>query len=237
MSYVYQTLPDGTVQTQNGDGSWTTPWASAAEIALFEKQTVQWRALVEAAAAKYGLPPSMVFSILAIIYSESGGNANSGPSFDNGVGLMAITSSSLKAKPGGGFYTADELKDPELNIDIGVGKMIAPEFKIMGQDLPQIASGFNGGYGAGGAHHSSEGPWGWREYKIPSTGAYPYISKVVRINNYAVQSLGSSSTVPPTGAPPTDDTGGSDSGDTGTSPLLIAFGIGLAIFVGVRLAR
>jgi hypothetical protein len=234
MSYIYQTLADGTVQTQGGDGSWTTPWPSAAEIGLFEKQTAQWRGLVESAAAKYGLPPELVYGILAIIYGESGGNASSGPSFDNGVGLMAITHSSLKAKPGGGFYTADELKNPELNIDIGVGKMIAPEFKIMGLDLPQIASGFNGGYGSGGAHHSSQAPWGWREYKIPSTGAFPYISKVVRINNYAVQSLSGTSTVPPSGAPPADDAG---SDTESSSPLLIALGIGIAIFVGARLAR
>jgi len=244
MSYVYQTLPDGTVQTQQGD-QWTTPWPNAAEIALFDKQTAQWLTLVEAAAAKYGLPLQLVFGILAIIYGESGGNANAGPSFDNGVGLMAITHSSLKAKPGGGFYTADELKDPALNIDIGVGKMIAPEYAVMGLDLPQIASGFNGGFSkTTGANHSSSAPWGWREYKIPATGAYPYISKVVRINNYAIQSLGGQAAVPPSGDVPGGDVPGGDLPDTSdssssdsSSPLLLALGIGVAIFIGVRLAR
>jgi len=204
MAIVYQTLTDGTVQTQNGDGSWSTPMASAAEAALFSAHVAPWQPLVTASVAKYGLPEVLIPGILAIIHSESGGNANSGPSFDNGVGLMAITSNILKAKPGGGLYTADELKDPELNIDIGVGKMVAPEYGVMGLDLPQIASGFNGGYDHNGAHHSVIAPWGWREYQIPSTGAFPYISKVVRMNNYAISTLG------PTSPPPPDDSSGSD---------------------------
>lgn len=187
MSITYQTLADGTVQTLAADGSWSTPWPSEAEIALYEKQVDQWTPLVEEAASRYDLPEQIVPAILAIIYSESGGKAEIGPSFDGGVGLMAITAEVLKRKPGGGHYTSDELKDAALNIDIGVGKMIAPEYEIMGLDLPQIASGFNGGFGKGGAHRSGAAPWGWREYKIPATGAYPYISKVVRLNNYIVQ--------------------------------------------------
>lgn len=211
MPIIYQTLDDGTVQTQDpATGAWTTPWPSAAEQALFDKQTTQWFGLVSDAVARYSLPPVLVFAILAIIYSESnGGVPDIGPSFDGGVGLMAITSSDLKKKPGGGFYTADELKDPYLNADIGIGKVIAPEYAIMGLDLPQIASGFNGGYcrsigpkcAALGAHPSSEGPWGWSEYKIPATGAHPYISKVVRMNNYAIQTLAGQTPVSPGGPP------------------------------------
>lgn len=181
---TYRTLDDGTVETAQPDGTWVTPWPSDAEISLFEKQTIQWLPLVESAAATYGLPFALVPGILAIIYAESGGRADIGPSFDGGVGLMAITAASLKTG-----HTDQELKDPALNIDIGVGKMIAKEYAIMGLDLPQIASGYNGGFGPGGAHHSSAAPWGWVEYKIPATGAYPYISKVVRINNYAVASI------------------------------------------------
>ncbi len=219
MAITYQVLEDGTVQTQNADGSWTTPMASAAEAAKFDAHVAQWLPLVAEAVSRYGLPATIVFLVLAIIYSESGGDANSGPSFDNGVGLMAITSQSLKAKPGGGYYTADELKDPALNIDIGVGKMIAPEYAIMGDDPPQIASGFNGGYGTGGAHHNASAPWGWQEYKIPSTGAYPYISKVVRMNNYAIASLGS--TPPVSGDVP----GGADQAGVGVFvAVLIALG-------------
>jgi|GEM_PF-5759786 len=227
MTYHYQTLSDGTVQIWNGN-AWETPWPSDAEIALFEKQTKQWLGMVSDAVARYGLPPVLTYLVLAIIYSESAGNPNSGPSFDNGVGLMAITSQSLKKKPGGGYYTADELKDPQLNIDIGVGQMIAPEYAVMGDDPPQIASGFNGGFSkTTGANKSNEAPWGWREYKIPSTGAYPYISKVVRINNYAVATLGGQ--IP--SAPP--DT----SGDVpnGASSVGTAFALGAFALLGFAL--
>ncbi len=234
MAFQYQTLSDGTVQVWNG-AAWETPWPSNAEIALFNKLTTQWYGMVSDAVARYGLPPVITYLVLAIIYSESnGGDPNIGPTFDGGVGLMAITSSDLKKKPGGGYYTADELKDPSLNIDIGVGKVIAPEFAIMGDDRPQIASGFNGGYckaigpkcPALGAHPSSSSPWGWKEYVIPKTGAQPYISKVIRINNYAISTLGGQ--VPPT--PP-----GEGSVEGGASNVGTAFALGSLALLGFAL--
>ena len=199
MSTVYQTLDDGTVQVPDGQGGWSTPWPSDAEIALFNKKIPQWQSLVEAEIERYNedpanavkLPSQLGYVILAIMYGE--GADPDAVSFDNGIGLMQITDSSLKKRPaeeGGGLYSNEELKDPELNVRIAVEKMIGKEYATMGLDLPQIASGFNGGFVPGrGANRSSEGPWGWREYKIPSTGAHPYISKVVRINNYAIQTL------------------------------------------------
>lgn len=204
MSITYQTLGDGTVQELDASGQWVTRMPSAAEMALFDKQTTQWFGLVSDAVARYGLPPVLVFAILAIIYSESnGGVADIGPSFDGGVGLMAITAPGLKKKPGGGVYSSNELKDPYLNVDIGVGKVIAPDYAQVGLDLPQLASMFNAGSPGHGAWPSSSAPWGWREYKIPSTGAYPYISKVVRMNNYAIQSLAGQTPVSPDqGGPP-----------------------------------
>lgn len=205
MAFTYQTLTDGTVQTLE-NGAWSTPMATAAEAALFNAHVAQWQPLVTASVAQYGLPEVLIPAILAIIHSESGGRADIGPSFDGGVGLMAITNKSLKAKPSGGLYSSDELKDPALNIDIGVGKVITKAYNQVGLDLPQIASMFNGGSPGHGAWPSTEGPWGWREYKIPSTGAHPYISKVVRMNNYAIATLGPTS-------PPPPDTG--DSSSTG----------------------
>lgn len=235
MAYAYQTLPDGTVQTLAADGTWTTPWPSPAEIKLYDDMVDQWTPLVEDAAARYSLPDTLVPGILGIIYSESGGKAHIGPSFDGGVGLMAITAEVLKRKPGGGHYTSDELKDPALNIDIGVGKMIAPEFAVMGLDLPQIASGFNAGFGKAGAHRSTEGPWGWREYKIPSTGAHPYISKVVRINNYVVERRRSG--LGPSGGGATPEGAGMPS-EPSSSPSLLSWLAILAVagvaYAGVR---
>lgn len=226
--FTYQTLDDGTVQTLNADGTWHTPWPSDAEIAKFDKDVAHWFDMVSDAVARYGLPPQLIFAILAIIYSESGGIANIGPSFDNGVGLMAITAQSLKAKPGGGFYTAQELKDPALNIDIGVGKMIAPEYAVMGLDLPQIASGFNAGFGSHGAHARPDFPWGWKEYTIPATGARPYISKVVRINNYAISRLAGLAPNEPTGDASPDDSG--SSGGSGLPGALAISALALAVF-------
>lgn len=232
MSIIYRTIDDGTVQTQQSDGSWTTPWPAQAEIDFFESKVAIWLSLVEETAARHGLPSSVVPYILAIMHGE--GAKPNYVSFDNGVGLMQITASSLKKKPGGGYYTADELKDPALNIDIAVDKMIAPEFELMGFDLPQIASGYNGGFSpAKGANRSSEGPWGWLEYKIPKTGAHPYISKVVRVSNYAIQSLsgrGQSPNNPPEPEPE------SDSGSGGGTALVIG-ALALATFFLVRYSR
>jgi hypothetical protein len=236
MSITYKTLDDGTVQTQQPDGSWITPLPNAAERALFDAQVARWTDLVVAACKTYGLPMAMVFGILGIIQGESGGRADIGPSFDGGVGLMAITDKGLK-----GGHSDQELKDGALNIDIGVGKMIAKEYAVMGLDLPQIASGFNGGYGSGGAHKSTEGPWGWREYKIPSTGAHPYISRVVAVNNYAVQSLSSAVQAAWGAAPvvtPGDlpvDTGEAPPADNTLGKVLLFGALAAAVYVATRM--
>jgi hypothetical protein len=123
--------------------------------------------------------------------------------------------------------------------------MIAREYPVMGLDLPQIASGYNGGFSPShGANRSSEGPWGWREYKIRATGAHPYISKVVRLGNYSIATLQLSP-----GDTPTPDKNDSNTDKTepstdepvaeenNTALIIGALSVIAALYFGVRYAR
>jgi hypothetical protein len=97
-----------------------------------------------------------------------------------------ITAQSLKQ----GLSDADVMI-PENNIRLGVDALATSAAKV-GYDVPKLASMFNAGSDGHGPWPSSSAPWGYREYEIPSTGAYPYISKVVRAYNYGVESLAAS---------------------------------------------
>ena len=211
MAIAYQTLPDGTVQKLAADGvSWETPWPSDPEIALYEKSVARWESLAVENSDRTGVPAPW---ILAVIYGESGGNPNAhGPPYDYGIGLMMITSNSLKQG-----HSNAEVFDPGLNVKLGTDFM-ATNMKLGGTDLPQNASMFNAGSPGHGAWSSSTAPWGWREYKIPSTGQYPYISKLVRISNYVV-SQSVSRTGPPNAAFP---------------PALVFIGIAFATYLASR---
>jgi hypothetical protein len=239
MTYIYRTLDNGTTEIQQ-NGEWIAPWPSQPEIDFFNDKVAIWLPNVEAALARHGLPPMLAHYVLGIMHGE--GAKPNYVSFDNGVGLMQITDSSLKKKPGGGLYTNDELKDPDLNIDIAVEKMIAREYPIMGLDLPQIASGYNGGFSpTKGANRSTKGPWGWREYEIPTTGAHPYISKVVRLGNYSIATLPlSSGDEPP--APDDFNTNKTEPStdepeEDNTSLIIGALSVIAALYFGVRYAR
>jgi soluble lytic murein transglycosylase-like protein len=94
---------------------------------------------------KHGVPDGVG---QAMILRESGGNKDI-VSFDHGVGLLQITNPSLK-----GAHSDEELKDPDLNLDIGF-KYIAWLWKKYDGDFPKVSAAFN----AGSVRTSTQNPW------------------------------------------------------------------------------
>ena len=82
---------------------------------------LKYQELVEAAAAKHGVPASLIF---AVIKTESGFNPNA-LSNANAKGLMQITDDTFDwlrnhVRKDGKDLTSDDLFKPEINIDYGV---------------------------------------------------------------------------------------------------------------------
>jgi soluble lytic murein transglycosylase-like protein len=181
-AYQTQVLPDGTVQVSEG-GDWSTPWPTDAEIAVFDGHVARWAPLALENEKRTGVPAPWT---LAIIYSESGGDPEKhGPPSDYGIGLMMITAQGLKQG-----LSDEEVFVPENNIRLGTDFLRTLMTKYGATDVAKAASEFNCGPGnQGGPKANPSAPYGYCEYKIPDTGAYPYISKVVRINNYAAAQM------------------------------------------------
>lgn len=223
MAYTYR-INGGIVEVEQPDGSWLAPQPSQADIGLFHAHVERWAPEALDAERRYGVPAGLS---LAIIESESGGNPDLGPTFDGGVGLMMITSAGLKA----GHSTA-ELKDPVLNIDLGVG-YLAKGMVSIGDDPAALASWFNAGSPDGKhAHASTRAPWGWREYELPSPpnppGTFPYITRVVKLNNYIRGWLGQNTEIA------RRDSGGFWAVVKKSVPVML---VGMGIGIGVILAR
>jgi len=216
MPILYQMLDDNTVQVQAPDGSWSTPMATAQEIALFDKQIARWSPLALDNELRTGIPAAFTLGIIA---GESNGVPTikgHDPGGSTGLGLMQITAKALKQG-----LSDDEVMIPENNVRLGTDAM-ATSVHAVGYDLPKIASMFNCG-GVSGPHLSPSSPWGYCEYKLPN-GSQPYISRVVRNSNYAVTQNFTSS-------PPSS--GGGGIGKT----LLTAALAGAALGAGVTLVE
>jgi hypothetical protein len=163
---AWQTLSDGLVAVDFGDGLGLRP--SILEGRPGEQEAVervlQWRELAERSAAKHDVPLPWV---LGVIYSESRGFP-AVRSEKNAVGLMQILTS---VHP----ITDAQALDPAQNIDMGTS-LLGDSIRL-GYELPEAASRYNAGAGAGGVPHpSSDSPWGIREQK-------GYIDGVVRAHN------------------------------------------------------
>lgn len=189
MSIAYHLRDDATVEQQDDDGVWRVhtlvdkgPFGD--EKSLFDNKVARWWPLALQAELDTGVFAPVT---MAVIYSESGGTPDRPTSSDGGVGLMAITSSDLKKG-----FTDDQLRDPATNIGVGTRYLRTLVGKIGSYDPVQLASMYNCGSGPHGPHVRPDLPWGYCEYVIPQTGATPYISKVVRAYNYAIQTYGAS---------------------------------------------
>lgn len=182
MAYTYRIADDHGIEVLQSDGTWARPVLTGAELALFRKnapavtEALRWNERRTGVPAAYGA---------GIGYGESGLDpTKEGPASDHGIGVMMITAQSLKQ----GLSDA-EVKDPETNIRLGFDFLKTIQNKT-GIDLPKMASAYNAGLGP---HPSPDAPWGWREYRLPN-GAQPYISRVVRAANTAIDELGPGST-------------------------------------------
>lgn len=180
MAYQYRMTDEHKVEVQQPDGTWVAPMPSEAEIKLFEDGVWRWRHLAIAEEQRAGVPASYQ---LATVYSESyppgfPGNLSS----DGGTGLNALTHSSVFQG-----HTREEALDPALNMKLAAD-VHAKNMSRVGFDVPKLASMYNAGGTQSGPHENASAPWGYNEYRHPTSG-YTYISKVVRLNNYAVDRL------------------------------------------------
>ncbi len=218
MVYTYR-MNGAFVEVQQADGSWSAPQPGKPDADLFLGKVARWAPEALEAERRYGVPASYT---LATIHGESGGNPDLGPTFDGGVGLLMLTHPSVKQG-----RTTEQLKDPATNVDLGA-QFMAKNLAVVGGDVPKLASMFNAGGTGSGPHPSSVAPWGYREYQIPSTGAFPYISRVVAVNNYAAAWLGEHTEIAKR------DSGGFFAMLKASLPVIL---VGLGVGAGVVLAR
>lgn len=173
MAIQYRFHDSGLLEQQDPDGSWTVHVLTGQEKAMFDKNAPQYANIVADNAARTGLNQAQIW---AIGFGESGWQQPAKISFDGGIGLMQITSGSLKQG-----MSNEQVAVPENNIKLGADFLHTLAGKY-GSDIVKMASGYN----CGSAKPNSAAPWGLCEYHIEGVG-YPYISKVVRAYNYAIQ--------------------------------------------------
>lgn len=170
MAWTWRTLESGLVEVDRGLGGNFEPIALAGPDPYTDK-TESWARLARPYADAFGVPLSWV---LAIIYSESGGQ----PRVRNAccAGLMALSLAVYK-------ITEDEAFDPDTNVELGVKTL--GDYRKKGFQLPQVASMYNAGPSqlTGGPKQSLTSVWGMVENMpaVPWTG---YIEKVVRAANW-----------------------------------------------------
>lgn len=184
MAIAYRFTPDMLIEQDDGNGSYSIHTLEGAEKKLYDDNLNPgpYADIILKKAEDYGVPEAHIrATILGEARFEHGIIQPGYVSFDHGVGVMQITDKGLKAG-----HSDAELGDPDLNIDIGTKFMAKLMAMNGGFDPARMASMYNCGPGAHGPK-SGSGPWGYCEYTIPTTGAHPYISKVVRAYNYGIQ--------------------------------------------------
>lgn len=216
MTVQYRTLDDGTTQTWNeATKEWTTPMLSDALAKVFDTKVLRWAPLALDNAARTGVP---AYITLAMIHRESRGNPDV-ISFDHGLGLMQITSNSLKQ----GLSDAEVLI-PENNVRLGTD-FLKKLMVGVGADVPKLASMFNAGSTFDANKRpapwpSTVSPWGFRETK-------GHITEEVAAANTAIDRLRRYE------PPATGSTGGKLSG----VPVIGLLAVSLAIGLGVAVAN
>ncbi len=163
MRHRWETLPSGLVIV---DGFAIT-LQHPAEVMVMRRDVMRWLPNVRYHCEKHNVPDAWA---LGTIKAESGGDPEI-VSPDRGFGLMQLTHPAVFK----GFKPEQTLRDPDLNISLGVSLMGSIRRRV-GYDLPKIASCYN----AGGTqpHPSTRSPWGMRE--TPG-----HIERVVRAANTA----------------------------------------------------
>lgn len=168
--WKWRTNADGLIEVDQNDGAGFVAITLPGPDKLTEA-TEKWLDL----ATKYGtlnnIPPAW---ILAVIYSESGGNPNA-TNFCCG-GLMALSRAV--------YHTTTVTEtDPELSVKLGSQTLAT--YKNKGFDIPTVSSMYNAGPArdGSGAKQDISDPWGMVENRPaqPWTG---YIEKIVRAYNW-----------------------------------------------------
>lgn len=214
MTVQYRTLDDGMTQTWNeATKEWTTPMLSDALAKVFDTKVLRWAPLALDNAARTGVP---AYVTLAMIHRESRGNPDV-VSFDHGLGLMQITSNSLKQ----GLSDAEVLI-PENNVRLGTD-FLKNLMVGVGADVPKLASMFNAGSTFDANKHpapwpSTVSPWGFRETK-------GHITEEVAAANTAIDRLRRYE------PPATGSTGGKLSGLPVVGILVVSLAVGLGVAV------
>lgn len=177
---------------QDGLGAEVACWLPRLRRGELIASSARWLHLAEEMAQRHGVWLPLV---LAVIHAESRGNPDE-MAADGGVGLMQITHASLKAG-----HTDEQLCDPRLNLDIGVGYLGRIDRWTV--EVPEIASCYNAGgepyevVGSGGEKvkrvrpwRSTESFWGLREAFAMQRGLrLGYIDGVVLGVNAAIDWL------------------------------------------------
>lgn len=155
MKYTWRTREDGVVVVRDGDGPEQVLTLSGPNAEGLERVESHWGDLCRRIGEKYGLPDGW---LQAMIWRESGGNPKarnpetSASREDDGVGLMQITDTSIKAG-----HSDVELEDPEVNVELGAA-FIASLIRRYGRDFPRVSAAYN----AGSVHppyRGFENPW------------------------------------------------------------------------------
>ncbi|MBL8260045.1 MAG: DotA/TraY family protein [Candidatus Competibacteraceae bacterium] len=137
-------------------------WASVKDFFSGEPKGAQYNDLINAAAAKYGMPASFIH---AIIQAESGYNPNA-LSPKGATGLMQLMPDTAKR------FGVTNARDPAQNIDGGT-HYLRWLYDRFGGDLKLVAAGYNAGEGAVQRYGNTIPPY---------SETRNYVSKVM--NNY-----------------------------------------------------
>ena len=169
--YRWKTDEDGLIVVTKEDGNLFIPTLTGKQAAVLDSVLARWGDLARAIAEQNSIPDRW---LLAMIYQESAGYPRAfrrEPSGLTGIGLVQITSPSLK-----GEYSDEQLFDPHLNLSIGARyiRQIAARPDVA-WDWPKVSATFN----AGSPRPSSENQWNLFCYGN-------HVDAEVSANNYQV---------------------------------------------------
>ena len=188
---VWDIQPNGIVRVSADGANYITPILSGHEAANMDFVIRTWEPLIAAECARHtgwhGQTLPTAWGV-AHVKCESGGNTNA-QNPDGGVGLLQITSPSLKA----GHTDQELMADPQLNLRIGLS-FLASLWADRGIDLVATTSMWNGGRDVvtHRPHPMTTSPYGFRETIEPPAArndptvriTYDHITQIIRANNY-----------------------------------------------------
>lgn len=167
-------LADGSIEIE-GEG---------VPVKALPKAVLQWKAEIQASAAKWGVPPQWVAGEMA---AESGGlqGAHSYCCY----GLMGLLPSTASSQAGRVVGSAELLSDPALNIDLGT-KLLGSLFKKYGGNPIRIPAAYNAGSPKCGQGSKCTSPnrWNLLADPDPSKGGQcvDYSGRVIAYSNAAL---------------------------------------------------